>query len=224
MEADSDDSDEDQEASLTPSDAESDEDSDSDDSDDSASSGDEDDGKGPRARSSKHAPAEQSSRYQVSRRREVVAVPKRTTRDPRFDRAAGTTQRDHAFRAYGFLSQYADSEMAELRSAIKDPKLAGEQRDTLRRKLNSMQNRKRADADKELRRKVVQEHRATERQAVAEGKKPFHLKTSALKRLALEKKFESMKPKDRDKAIDRRRKKDAQKEKKNMPASRRIAG
>ncbi|KAF2156164.1 DUF947-domain-containing protein [Myriangium duriaei CBS 260.36] len=185
---------------------------------------DSDDGKGPLSRSSKHAPAAQSSRFQVSRRREVVAVPKSAARDPRFGALPGTRLNSgNTEKAYSFLEGYEEKEMGELRAAIKKSRNDGE-KETLRRKLMSMENRKRSRVEKERRQKVVREHRQKEREAVGEGKKPFYLKKSEQKRLALVDRFEGMKAKDREKAVERRRKKEGQKEKKSMPAPRRIAG
>jgi ribosomal RNA-processing protein 36 len=57
---------------------------------------------------------------------------------------------------------------------------------------------------------------------VKTGKKPFYLKKSDVKKQALVKKFEGMKGKDRDKAIERRRRKLAGRERRNMPHARRA--
>jgi len=56
---------------------------------------------------------------------------------------------------------------------------------------------------------------------VKDGKKPFFLKKSEQKKLALVDKFAKMKSKDREHLIERRRKKASQKERKNMPVDRR---
>jgi len=99
-----------------------------------------------------------------------------------------------------------------------------EERETLGRELMAMQNRRRARDDKERRQAVVREHRRKEKEAVKEGKKPYYLKQGEIREKALVGKFEGMKGKERERAIERRRRKDAQREKKSMPRPRRVAG
>ncbi|KAI7518293.1 hypothetical protein KC317_g22932, partial [Hortaea werneckii] len=76
------------------------------------------------SRSSKHAPAAQSTRHQVSRKRNVVDMPKRVVRDPRFD----ALQQRHSHtgnnseKAYSFLRDYQKSEISELKAALKKAK------------------------------------------------------------------------------------------------------
>jgi hypothetical protein len=91
----------------------------------------------------------QSSRYEVTRKRQVIDVPKMKARDPRFDamqqRNAHTGNVD---KAYGFLAEYQADEIAELKTAMKtmnDPF----QKDILKRKIGAMENRIKAKAAKE---------------------------------------------------------------------------
>ncbi|KAF2280384.1 DUF947-domain-containing protein [Westerdykella ornata] len=191
---------------------------DGDDGDDSSDS----DG-APRARSSKHAPAVQSSKRAVTRRRTVVEVKKPTFRDPRFDNAvAGTKPDDNTLKhRYGFLEDYKESEMAELRAAIKKTKNEDD-KEKLKRKLLSMESQKKAREAKEKQQQILSEHKKRERELIKQGKQPFYLKKSEQKKLALIDRFQNMKAKQRDKVIERRRKKVASKERKNMPAARRT--
>jgi ribosomal RNA-processing protein 36 len=173
---------------------------------------------------SKHAPMAQSSRYEVTRKRQVIDVPKMKARDPRFDamqqRNAHTGNVD---KAYGFLADYQADEIAELKTAMKtmnDPF----QKDILKRKIGAMENRIKAKAAKEREQEVLRRHRKDERQKVESGKNPYYLKKSELKEQALVEKYKSMKGKDREKAIDKKRKKESQKEIKRMPDARRMVG
>jgi len=173
---------------------------------------------------SKHAPMARSSKYQVSRKRQVVEVPKMKSRDPRFDamqqRNAHTGNVD---KAYGFLQEYQADEIAQLKAAMKatnDPF----QKDILKRKIGSMENRMKAKAAKEREQEVLRRHRKNERQKVESGKNPYYLKKSELKEQALVEKYKNMKGKDREKAIDKKRKKESQKEIKRMPDARRMVG
>ncbi|KAL9007207.1 MAG: hypothetical protein Q9188_000010 [Gyalolechia gomerana] len=173
------------------------------------------------ARSSKHAPAEISSKKAVSRKREVVPVVKRDIRDPRFEPTSGPIDEERAKKNYGFLDEYRDSEISELKSAIrqaKDP-IA---KDKLKRALLRMKSRKKAQQTKTQEREILRAHRAREKEQIAQGKKPFYLKRAEQKKLALVHRYEGMKGKQIDKVIERRRKKKASREKRDMPEERRA--
>ncbi|KJZ75576.1 hypothetical protein HIM_05039 [Hirsutella minnesotensis 3608] len=120
-----------------------------------------------------------------------------------------------AQRAYAFLDEYRDSEMAELRAQIKKAKdpAAKEQ---LKRRLMSMESRRLARQRREDGERLVREHRRQEKELVAQGKKPFYLKKSAQKERLLTQRFEGMSKGQVDKAIQRKRKKVAGKEKKEL--------
>lgn len=173
-------------------------------------------------RSSKHAPTEMTSKRQVSRRREVVNEQKVAPRDPRFSSASGTVDESRARKAYAFLDDYRDGEMAQIRAAIKKSKSADE-REALARALKSMQSRREAQAKRDAEQDLVARHRRQERDLVAQGKKPFYLKKSEQKKQLLVERFAGMKKKQVDRTIERRRKKLTARERKNMPLERRGA-
>lgn len=140
----------------------------SDDSDDSDTA--------PRARSSKHAPAVQSSKRAVTRRRTVVEVKKPTFRDPRFENVGGPRPDENTLnKRYAFLNEYKDSEMGELRQAIKKTKNEDD-KEKLKRKLLSMESQKKARQNKEKQQEVVHEHKKKEKELIKQGKQPFYLK------------------------------------------------
>ncbi|OCK91244.1 DUF947-domain-containing protein [Cenococcum geophilum 1.58] len=175
------------------------------------------------ARSSKHAPATQSSKRAVTRKRTVVEVKKPVVRDPRFDPLTGPRPDEAVLKKrYSFLNDCKSSEMAELRAIIKKTKNEAE-KEILKRKLLSMESQQKAQAGKEKQQEIVREHRKKERELVKQGKKPFFLKKSEQKKLTLIDRYENMKGKQRDRVIERRRKKATARERKNMPAERRSA-
>ncbi len=177
---------------------------------------------GSKSRTSKHAPVSKSSRFQVTRKRVVVDVPKRVARDPRFDAFnQNTSDPGNVLKAYSFLRDYQEDEIAELKAAVKQAKTEDD-RETLKRKLISMQNRIKTDDAKEREQNVLRQHRKEEKERVDQGKKPFFLKRKEVKDRALVEKFKGMKGKDRDKLVERRRRKDDQREKKKMPEARRF--
>ncbi|KAL2162770.1 hypothetical protein VTH06DRAFT_6606 [Thermothelomyces fergusii] len=195
--------------------------------------------KKPPKRPSKHAPVEMSSKKPVSRKRDFLTVTpelkKPQPRDPRFmplgptaggggggSSSSSKIEEIKARKAYAFLDEYRESEMRQLREAIGKTRDAGE-RARLERALRSMESRKQAQERKDRERAVLEAHRRRERELVRQGKKPFYLKRSEQKKLALVEQFKGMKKKQVDRAIERRRKKLASKEKKLLPTARRTA-
>ncbi|KAK3671085.1 rRNA biogenesis protein rrp36 [Recurvomyces mirabilis] len=196
----------------------------SDDEDSDSDSAPSEDGAATKSRSSKHAPAEQTSRHQVTRKRNVIEVPKRAIRDPRFDAFNNhSLHPGNSEKAYGFLDDYQKDEIAELRTAMKKSQ-SEDDKVALRRKINSMENKLKAKATREREQDVVRAHRKEEREKVEQGKTPYHLKKKEIKERALVEKFKGMKGKEREKVMDKRRLKESQKEKKRMPGARRVAG
>jgi ribosomal RNA-processing protein 36 len=190
-------------------------------------------------RSNKHAPVELTSKKPVSRKRDFLTSTAETkrlqARDPRFTplgpgastvaagAAAGSTIDEiKARKAYAFLDEYRESEMQELRATIKKTK-DPVQKEKLQRALLSMESRKKTQERKDRERAVIEEHRKKEKELVKQGKTPFYLKKSEQKKRVLVDQFQGMKKKQVDKAIERRRKKVAGKEKKMLPMTRRGA-
>ncbi|KAK3325314.1 hypothetical protein B0H66DRAFT_118541 [Apodospora peruviana] len=176
-------------------------------------------------RSSKHAPVEMTSKKPVSRKRDFIEVRKVQARDPRFGPLGGgqpEVDEVKAHRAYAFLDDYMADEMKQLREAIKKTKDANE-KEKLQRALMSMESKKKARDRKEKERLLIEEHRKKEKELVKEGKQPFYLKKSEQKKRLLMDQFAGMKKGQVDKAIERKRKKVAGKEKKALPYGRRTA-
>lgn len=195
----------------------------------------------PHARSSKHAPAVQSSKRMVSRKRNVVDVKKPVFRDPRFENVGGPRPDEETVsRRYAFLNDYKASEIADLRKAIKKSR-NGDEKEQMRKQLESMESQQKTQQRKDEQQAVVREHKKKEKELIKDGKQPFYLKkcmlpaftnliiqlltshTAEQKKLALIDRFQNMKSKQRDRTIERRRKKVTAKERRNMPAERRAA-
>lgn len=159
----------------------------------------------------------------MSRRREILADPRRKHRDPRFDPLVGSGHLDKskAGKAYAFLDEYRDSEMGELRAQIKKTRDA-EAKERLKRQLMSMESRKKATRKRHDEEALLREHRRQEKELVAQGKKPFYLKRSEQKERLLTKRYEGMSKGQVDKAIARKRKKVAGKEKKELDSLQRV--
>ncbi|KAK6413121.1 rRNA biogenesis protein rrp36, partial [Oleoguttula sp. CCFEE 5521] len=135
----------------------------------------------PTARS-KHAPMAQSSKHQVTRKRQVIDLPNRRLRDPRFDALNAHAQHpgDNTEKAYSFLRDYQTSEIADLKAALKmtaDP----DAKDKLKTIIGAMENRIRSKAAKEREQEVIRQHRREEKSKVEQGKTPYYLKRAELK-------------------------------------------
>ncbi|PSS02454.1 hypothetical protein BD289DRAFT_478830 [Coniella lustricola] len=185
----------------------------------------------PPSRSSKHAPMEVSSKRQVSRKREIIPVKKIEARDPRFDplvtsrsSSQGNTRidEDRARQAYAFLDDYRDDEMRQLKTAIRKTKNPTE-KEKLQRTLLSMESKKKARDRKDREKALIDEYMRHEKELVKEGKKarPFYLKKSEQKKQLLVNQFTGMSERQREKAIEKKRKKITSKEKKTLPMTRR---
>ena len=172
-------------------------------------------------RSSKHAPTEISSKKAVSRKREVVPVPKREFRDPRFEPLSGFVDEAKVRAAYSFLDEYREDEIKELKSAIKTARDA-DAKDKLKRALMSMESKKKAQMRKQKEQEILDNHRKAEKELVKQGKQPFYLKKAEQKKRVLLDQFGGLKGKKLDHVIERRRKKQEGREKKKMPFKRRA--
>ena len=171
-------------------------------------------------RTSKHAPAQFSSKKAVPRKREVVPTQKINHRDPRFEPFSGAVDDQRVKKDYSFLDTYRDSEISDLKSAIHKTKNS-QGKEKLKRALLSMESRNKAREMKEQQQQVLRKHRKEEKEKIEQGKRPFYLKKADQKRLALVERFEGMKGKQVDNIIKRRWKKKAARERKGMPDIRR---
>ncbi|KAH0493791.1 hypothetical protein TgHK011_000442 [Trichoderma gracile] len=173
-------------------------------------------------RSSKHAPQEMTSKKPVSRRREILPDPRRKARDPRFDALTGPLDETKFARNYAFLDEYREKEMADLRAQIKKTK-DEYAKEELKRQLLSMESKKKARQKKEEEARLLQEHRKKEKELVAQGKQPFYLRKSEQKKQLLLNRYANMSKGQVDRAIERKRKKVASKEKKELAHLERVS-
>lgn len=126
-------------------------------------------------------------------------------------------------KAYAFLDDYREDEMKELKNRIKNTK-DEETKEKLKRTLLSMESRKKAQARKDKEQEILDKHRKEEKELVKQGKKPFYLKKTEQKKRVLMDQYGTLKGKQLDHVIERRRKKVEGKEKKKMPFARREVG
>lgn len=180
------------------------------------------------SRSSKHAPAIQTSRRAVSRRLEVFEPsPSLKSRDPRFDPLVQSSNADpsaseKANKNYSFLTSYQADEILSLKSQIKKSKTP-EDAAALKRQLMSLESKLRRAEALNREKEILRKHKREEREAIKSGAKerPYYLKKSDVKKEVLTQRFEGMSKKARDKAVERKRKRVKGKESRDMPRVRR---
>ncbi|KAJ3233252.1 rRNA biogenesis protein rrp36 [Chytriomyces hyalinus] len=171
-------------------------------------------------RGSKHAPAEQTSKKPVSRRRDVVEIQKKEVyRDPRFNKLSGKFNEGLYKRSYGFLDDYEKSEIADLRVAIKKEKDA-DKRAELEMNLQRKVSKQISKEKEEKRKSIARQWKKAEMAAVKDGKKPFYLKKADQEKLALYDQYKNLKSGSVDKFLEKRRKKNSASEKRFLPRSR----
>ncbi|EPY52409.1 DUF947 family rRNA processing protein [Schizosaccharomyces cryophilus OY26] len=168
----------------------------------------------------KHAPMEVSSKRPVSRFREVVDVPKKFTRDPRFDSLSGNLNKEKVKKNYSFVFEYRKKEIEQLREELKKCK-DSERAEALKATLKSLLSKMERNFEEERAERVLREQRAHERDQVKQGKKPFYMKKSDQKKLIQLDKYKSMEgTKKLDRYLEKKLRKRSQKEKKRLPRAR----
>ncbi|KAI7861807.1 hypothetical protein BDF14DRAFT_246659 [Spinellus fusiger] len=171
-------------------------------------------------RDSKHSPMEMSSKRAVSRLREVVPMAANKRRDPRFDKLSGQLNQDLFEKSYEFLNDYKQSEQAMLRERIKkerDPDV----RSDLETALMRMTSKEYTAKEAKRKQMLARQRKKTEAELVEQGKTPYFLKRSEKRKLDLVDRYNKLGQKDMDKILEKRRKRNANKDHRRVPFSRR---
>ncbi|CAN3376347.1 hypothetical protein DIURU_004085 [Diutina rugosa] len=162
----------------------------------------------------KHAPARSSTKKKVSVVRPIHGLdinpkynPSKLYQDIRFDAAYGKADAAQARANYAFLDEYRESEIAEVKRLLKQPPgaLADYDRRQLEYQAKSLQSRLDSLRAKDRDRQVLREFKSRVSKQ-GEGSKPFYLKNSDKRKLLQKARFEQMTPKQREKAVERKRK------------------
>ena len=168
-----------------------------------------------RKRKHKHAPTEHSSKKRVSTLREIDGLKPSNKlgnsglyKDIRFDRSTGKAE-DMAVirRRYKFLDEYREREIAELERMLSDKKfiskLDEDELKEMQTRLTSMKSRLQTVKNRDLESKIVKEY---EDKINAGNKTRYHLKKSERRKVVQKWKFDHMGAKQREKVMDRKRK------------------
>ncbi|SCV02783.1 LAME_0H05182g1_1 [Lachancea meyersii CBS 8951] len=162
-----------------------------------------------------HAPTEQSAKKRAPRIRQIpgLEIPKSQNenlyQDIRFDKSLGKSEDYESIRKrYKFLDEYRQNEIDELSSLLKDRKflnkISDHERDEMEQNLRSMKSKLQTLQNRDLDRKILKDYEAGINK---DNKSKFHLKKSEKRKVIQKYKFDHMKAKQREKVMDRKRKK-----------------
>lgn len=171
----------------------------------------------PGGRANKNRPMEASAKKPVGRFREVIQVPKKVVRDPRFETLCGNLDVEGFKKRYDFLYENElPAERKELKRSMKksnDPTVV----DELKNRISGIDKQLKS-ASKRTEREILSEHKKRERQAAKQGKRPFYLKKSEIREQKLVEKYKELKVSGKlESYLEKRRRKNAAKDHRYVP-------
>lgn len=174
----------------------------------------------------KHAPAESSSKRPVSRIREIpgLKLKKDTTlyTDVRFDAAYGKPNYDRVRNDYAFLDEYRRNEVKQMQNLLNNKKerakLSQHEVEDLKFKIQSLQSRLDTLKSRDLGNKIIKDHKKEQMGKMRRGEQvnPYFLKKSEQRKMLQKAKFDNLKSSQREKVMERKRKRRLGKEFKAM--------
>ncbi|KAK6897488.1 rRNA biogenesis protein RRP36 [Candida tropicalis] len=181
-------------------------------------------GNNDKKKKNKHAPSESSSKRPVSRIRDIPGLPSRREQtlhtDIRFDAAYGKADLRKIRKDYAFLDDYRKQEISNMEGILRDKKnrLNDDEREEIKLQLQSLKSRMDTLKNRDLEESILKNYKKQQMDDFKSGKvnKPYFLKRSDKRKVLQKAKFDSMKPKQREKAMERKRKKRLGKEFKQL--------
>ncbi|XP_037375633.1 kelch domain-containing protein 3 isoform X2 [Talpa occidentalis] len=167
----------------------------------------------------KHRPLEMSAKVRVPFLRQVVPISKKVARDPRFDDLSGEYNPEVFDKTYQFLDDIRAKEKELVKKQLKKHR-SGEKHEKLQQLLQRMEQQESTQQERkrqqELRLALKQERRAQAQQ----GHRPYFLKKSEQRQLALAEKFKELKrSKKLESFLSRKRRRNAGKDRRHLPLS-----
>ncbi|OMO80223.1 Ribosomal protein S7e [Corchorus capsularis] len=169
-------------------------------------------------RANKNRPIELSSKKPVKSFRQVIQAPKRVARDPRFESLCGKLDVDGFRKRYNFLYENnLPAERKELQKRLKSAKRP-EVISELKNQISWIDKQLKYESAKHTDAEILAEHKKKEREAAKQGKRPFYLKKSEIRKQRLIEKYKKLKASGKlESFIDKRRRKNAAKDHRFMP-------
>ncbi|WCJ26175.1 rRNA biogenesis protein rrp36 [Euphorbia peplus] len=176
-------------------------------------------------RANKNRPMEVSCKKPVPRFREVVQAPKKVVRDPRFESLSGELDVDGFRKRFDFLFEdNLPAEKEELKQQLKE---ANDQNviDKLKKRILWINTQLKYKSTKKTEGAILSEHVRKEREAAKQGKEPFYLKKSEIRKQRLIKEYNKLKRSGKlESFIEKKRRKNASKDRRYMPYERSSTG
>ncbi|KAL5698403.1 hypothetical protein ACHQM5_029447 [Ranunculus cassubicifolius] len=172
-----------------------------------------------KTRQNKNRPMEVSSKKRVPRFREIIQVPKKVIRDPRFESLCGNLDTDGFKKRFSFLYEtHLPAEKEDLKKQLKktkDPEVVAD----LKNRLSFVDRQlKEAPSKHAAGKAILAEHKKKEREAAKQGKRPYYLKKSEIRERELVEKFNKLKESGKLQSfIERKRRKNASKDHRFVP-------
>lgn len=170
------------------------------------------------SRANKNRPMEMSSKKPVGRFREVIQVPKKVVRDPRFESLCGNLDVDGFKKRYNFIYENTlPAEKEDLKKQMKktkDPEAINELKD----RMGWINKELKSASTKRTEKDILAEHKKKERAAAKKGKQPYYLKKSEIRQQNLAEKYKELKESGKLEAfIEKKRRRNAAKDRRYMP-------
>lgn len=162
----------------------------------------------------KHAPTEQSSKRRVSKIRKIDGLNDKRHGsslygDIRFEKSTGrATDQSVVRRRYAFLDEYREKEISDLEGLLHDRKFVNKlndrEREDMEGDLKSMKSKLQSIKNQDLEKNIIKEYEDN----MNEGNQTrFHLKKADKRKVIQKWKFDHMKARQREKVMERKRKK-----------------
>jgi len=167
----------------------------------------------------KSEPEEFSSKKRMfgSKPRNIVKNNKKSIRDPRFSDLSGNFNEQLFEKSYSFVKDIKKDEYETVNKQLKKVKNP-EEREKLIRLKQKMDNERQSEVDKVKKRELAKQRKANIQEQTSAGQKPFYLKNSDKKKIELAEKYRELKASGRlDKFMSKKRKRNSQKDKRNLP-------
>lgn len=162
----------------------------------------------------KHAPTEQSSKRRVSKIRKIDGLNDKRHGsslygDIRFEKSTGrATDQSVVRRRYAFLDEYREKEISDLEGLLHDRKFVNKlndrDREDMEGNLKSMKSKLQSIKNQDLEKNIIKEYEDNMNQG---NQTRFHLKKADKRKVIQKWKFDHMKSRQREKVMERKRKK-----------------
>lgn len=178
---------------------------------------------GSKRRLNKNRPVEMSSKRPVAEPWPAVDVPRKVRRDPRFEALSGTLDEAKFRKSYGFVfDQVIPAEKEELQERMKKEKNAHKKKG-MQAKLTRLEQTLKKEAQQRKVDRREKERNDAEKEAVRQGKRPYYLKKSDVKKQEWAEKYQELKRAGKvQDYLAKKRKRRAAKDHKLIPDARRT--